>query len=228
MQPNDCNAVLQLWPKRRHLDCIGWDGNSSRTCWMYCISEQDLRDRYYTDFIYCLLVMIWSKYFVSDSLSFLPTWWISLTNYQPATGTIAVGDIRSVVLRNFSVKWRTKCHCLLQWSDCWCSNRTIIWPVEMPLQLSAVEASGDLVSPMVNVDNTCRSVKQKPDWLRPRSSHSCWSIGWRDFSTDSDHLPLCKHHCSWLASSVNPPGMFVARSSLDVLFIFCLHQVPIA
>ena len=63
--------------------------------------------------------------------------------------------------------------------------------------------------------------------LRLRPSHSCWSIGRRDFTTDSDHLPLYEHHYSWLASAVNLPGMFVARSSLDVLFFSCLHQVPI-
>jgi len=58
-----------------------------------------------------------------------------------------------------------------------------------------------------------------------RYSYFCWSIGRRDFSTDSDHWPLCEHHSSSLASPVNLPGMFVARSFLDVLFFTWLHQV---
>ena len=62
--------------------------------------------------------------------------------------------------------------------------------------------------------------------LRLRSSHSCSSIGRRDFSINFDHWPLCQHHSNWLASPVNLPGMFVARSFLDVLFFSCLHQVP--
>jgi len=63
--------------------------------------------------------------------------------------------------------------------------------------------------------------------LRLRSSHSCCSIGRRDFSTDSDHWPLCEHRSSWVAPPVNLPRMFVARSFLDVLFFSCLHQVPL-
>ena len=77
-------------------------------------------------------------------------------------------------------------------------------------------------STVENSSNICMSTYLR---LRLRSSHSCRSIGQQDFSTDSDHQPLCEHHSSWLESPVNLPGMFVARSSSVVLFLSCLHQV---
>ena len=53
------------------------------------------------------------------------------------------------------------------------------------------------------------------------------SIKWLNFSTNSDHKSLWKHHFSWLAS-VNLPGMFVTMSFLDIQVFSYLHQVPAA
>jgi len=53
-------------------------------------------------------------------------------------------------------------------------------------------------------------------WLRPSSSHCCWSVSQRDFSNS-----FCLYHSSWLSSL----WMFVAKSFLVDLFMWLL-QVP--
>jgi len=68
------------------------------------------------------------------------------------------------------------------------------------------------VSALMEAETICPTIAPYTTEIlyRLRSSHSCWSIGRRDFSTDSDQLPLYEHHSSWLASHVNLPG-YVCR-----------------